>query len=238
MFPTEKEESLLCMQSHNGMIFTTGMSAGHVHMHAMHRPEVADALLKYERNFFTMLDAYCPAETHWTLKAPSYAPYFGKLFAHYPDARVVVTHRHPSKNFASACRTVESTVLPFDREGSLDKLRLARMVEEEYRIFWSRPLEFRQANPQYESQIMDCMYQDLFRDPIGMVKRIYEKFDIEYTREFESRMRTYLANNQQGKHGRHKYSNEEYGVDPHALYLRNKAYFDHYGFKAEPGRAD
>ena len=128
--------------------------------------------------------------------------------------------------------------MPFDCDGSLDKIRLGSMVQEEMRIFLSRPLEFRQKNPQRESQIVDCMYQDLFRDPIAMVKRIYQKFDLEYTPEFESRMQRYLADNQQGKHGRHKYSNEEYGIDPQRLYENNKAYFDHYGFKADAGSAD
>ena len=236
--PTEQEESLIYMQFHNGLPSMNAGSAGRHCMQSMNQPEVADALFKYERNFFTMLDAYCPVKSHWTLKAPAYAAYFGKMLDYYPDARVVVTHRHPSKNFASICRLMETYLLPFDCDGSLDKIRLGSMTQEEMCIFLSRPLAFRQANPQRESQIVDCMYQDLFRDPIAMVKRIYQKFDIEYTPEFESRMQRYLADNQQGKHGRHKYSNEEYGIEPRRLYENNKAYFDHYGFKADASSAD
>lgn len=51
-------------------------------------------------------------------------------------------------------------------------------------------------------------------------------------------MKIYLENNEQGKYGRHKYTNEEYGIDPDSPYERNKTYFDRYGFKAEPGNAD
>lgn len=234
----EKEESLIYMMAHNGISVMNSLEAGRTYFQSAHRPEVADPVMKYERNFFTMLDAYAPARSHWTNKAPAYAGFFGKIFEHYPDARVVVTHRHPSKNFASVCRLLESWTLPFDRNGSFDKPRFGRMAADEFAIFLSRPLAFRQTNPQREPQIVDCMYQDLFHDPIGMVKKIYARFDLEYTQEFETRMKSYLENNKQGKYGRHKYTNEEYGIDPDALYEKNKAYFDRYGFKAEPGNAD
>ena len=236
--PLEKEESLAFMQFHNGMNILNGIGAGREYFRSMNQPDVANALLKYERNFFTMLDAYCPARSHWTLKAPEYAAYFGSIFDHYPDARVVVTHRHPSKNLASVCRFFETWLLPFDMDGSFDKLRFARFVQDEFSAFLTVPMEFRQANPQREAQIADCMYQDLFRDPIAVVKNIYAKFDLEYTPEFERRMKRYLAENQQGKYGRHKYSNAEYGIEPHLLYQQNKTYFDFYGFKPDADSAD
>lgn len=235
---TEREESLIYMLAHNGISVMNSMHAGRTYFRSAYQPDVADAVMKYERNFFTMLDAYAPAKSHWTNKAPSYAPYFGKIFEHFPNARVVVTHRHPSKNFASLCRLLESWLLPFDRDGSFDKHRLGRMVQKECAAHLSAPLTFRQRNPRYESQIVDCNYQDLFRDPIGMVKNIYAKFNLEYTEEFEDRMKLYLAQNKQGKYGRHKYTNEEYGIDPESLNEENRDYFNHYGFEAEPGNAD
>lgn len=234
----EREESFIYMLAHNGISIMNGMEAGRQYFRAAHQADVADAVMKYERNFFTMLDAYAPAKSHWINKSPTYAPQFRKVFEYFPDARVVVTHRHPSKNFASLCRLFETWLLPFDRDGSFDKLGLGKMVQEEWAVYLSSPLAFRQANPDYESQVMDCLYQDLIRDPIGMVRSIYAKFDLEYTDEFEECMKTYLEHNKQGKYGRHEYSNEEYGIDPHSLYERNRAYFDRYGFDAEPGSAE
>ena len=63
-----------------------------------------------------------------------------------------------------------------------------------------------------------------------IVKKIYEKFHIKYTEEFEQRMKIYLENNKQGKYGRHKYSLEEYGLDAQSLYQEFKEYMDHYGY--------
>jgi hypothetical protein len=227
---TEKEESLTYMQLHNGLNIMNAAQVGREYLCSMTRPDVADALMKYERNFFTMLDAYAPAKSHWINKAPPYAPYFAKIFEHYPDARVIITHRHPGKNIASVCRLLESWMLPFDEDGSFDKLRMADILIEGTRGFFTAPLAYRAAHPERESQIVDCLYRDLFRDPIGVVQAIYAKFGLEYTQVFEDRMRVYLANNKQGKYGRHKYSNAEYGIDPEQLYVNLRDYYVKYGY--------
>jgi hypothetical protein len=232
--PLEKEESLIYAQFHCGLNMLNVVAAGRECLRGLFQPEVADALLKYERNFFTMLDAYAPAKTHWTNKAPVYAPYFGKIFEHFPNARVIVTHRHPGKNMASCCRLFESWLVPFDVDGSFDKVRMADIMADVFSLFFNVPLEYRLAHSERESQIEDCPYQELFGDPIGTVKRIYQKFDMEYTKVFEDRMNIYLANNKQGKYGRHRYSNEEYGIDLDKLHERNRRYFEHYGYGRNP----
>ncbi|MBL8633249.1 MAG: sulfotransferase [Myxococcales bacterium] len=235
---TEREESLTYIQLHNGLNVMNAAQAGRSYLHSMMKPEVADALFAYERNFFSMLDAFAPARSHWTNKAPTYAPYFGKIFEHYPDARVVITHRHPGKNIASVCRLLESWMLPFDEEGSFDKIRLGDILLDGLQVIFDAPMAYRIANPQRESQIVDCLYSDLFSDPIGMVRQIYAKFNIPYTAAFEQRMRVYLANNQQGKYGRHKYSNDEYGFDPDRLAERLRGYYSKFGYGTKPQAHD
>lgn len=232
--PVEREESLMYMSFHCGVNVLNGVAAGREFMKQAFQPEVADAILKYERNYFTMLDAYAPAKTHWTNKAPLYAAYLGKLFEQFPRARVVITHRHPGKNMASCCRLFESWLVPFDIDGSFDKIRMGDIMTDTLSVLYNVPLEVRAAHPEREAQIVDCLYHDLFRDPIGTVKRIYDKFNLEYTQTFDDRMNVYLENNKQGKYGRHRYSNDEYGIDRHELYERNKRYFETYGYGPDP----
>ena len=236
--PLEREESLPYLQMHNGLSIMNAPGAGRDFLRSMCQPDVADALLKYERNFFKMLDAYLPARSHWTNKSPHYAIYFGKIFQHYPNARVVMTHRHPGKTMASACRLFESWLVPFDLSGSFDKIRFADIMMDAFRSLYSTPLSYRRATPDRERQIFDCRYLDLVRDPIGIVKSIYERFGLEYSQVFEQRMTSYLEANWQGKHGRHKYSNEEYGIDPQRLYDQNREYFEYYGYRVEPHADD
>lgn len=235
---TEREESFTYILLHNGLNIMNAAQAGRSFLHGMLRPEVGDALFRYERNFFTMLDAYAPARSHWTNKAPTYAPYFAKIFSHYDDARVVITHRHPGKNVASVCRLLESWMLPFDVDGSFDKARLGDILLDGLRVLFDAPMAYRAAHPERESQIVDCLYTELFADPIAMVRSIYAKFDLEYTDEFERRMLAYLAANQQGKYGRHKYSNEEYGFAPEQLAATLHDYYAKYGFCTHPQAQD
>lgn len=235
---TEKEESLVYMQFHNGLTTVSHFQAGRDYVMRMVEPDVAPALFKYEYNFFTMLDAFAPARSHWINKAPSYSHYFAGIFEQYDDARVVLTHRNPAKNAASAARLLESVCVAFDKEGHFDKYKFAKLSTEYWGLTWTRPMAFRRENPDREAQIIDAVYSETFADPIGMVRKIYRHFEMDLTPEFEERMAAYLSNNQQGKHGRHRYSNEEYGIDADALRNQYLAYFEHYGFGSEPAPKD
>ena len=188
------------------------------------------SVFQYERLFFSILDAYKPAKSHWTLKAPNYAPWFPLIFDAYPDARVIVTHRNPLVTLPSYCRLMESWCVPFDRNGSFDKHAFAKLSERFIAASLNTPLQFRNQNPHRQSQIFDCMYAELFSDPIGMVKSVYQKFNLEYTTEFENRMKIYLKENQAGKYGRHNYSLEEYGFSAEEVYQSYRTYMQCYGF--------
>ncbi|NQU06565.1 MAG: sulfotransferase [Calditrichaeota bacterium] len=228
--PTEKEESFSYMLGHNGFSILVGLMAGRAFLDNFFKIEIMRPIFRYERLFFTMLDAYRPAKSHWTLKTPLYAYYFPLILEEYPDARVVLTHRNPLITLPSACRLLESTCIPFDQDGSFDKHRFGQFIQEVTKSVLMVPFNYRKEHPEKEEQIFDCMYEELFSDPIAMVKRIYQKFDLEYTEEFEERIRAYLENNKQGKYGQHKYSLEEYGFNAERLYQENKNYMEHYGF--------
>jgi hypothetical protein len=227
---TEMEEPFLYMLNHNG-IFAMGIpAAGRAYVDDFLKIEDKRPIFRYERLFLTMLDAYRPARSHWTLKAPNYAPYFPMIFEEYPDARVVVTHRNPLMTLPSICRLLESWCIAFDENGSFDKHRFGQFPKVFIEKCLMVPLNYRKEHPEKEEQIFDCMYKELFSDPIAMVKRIYHKFDLKYTKEFEERMKVYLENNKQGKYGRHKYSLEEYGFKKEGIYQEYKDYMEQYDF--------
>lgn len=59
------------------------------------------AIFRYQRLFFTILDAYRSARSHWTLKAPSYALFFPLIFEEYGDAGPGYAVLHGAGNLAS-----------------------------------------------------------------------------------------------------------------------------------------
>lgn len=234
--PDEFEESFTCLLAHNGINIMNMSQSGFGFIDEFLQLQGKAVALRYERLFFTMLDAYCPAPSHWTLKSPLYASLFPLVFEAYPDARVVLTHRHPLVVLPSVCRMMESWCIAADRNGVFDKYRFGEFNQALFGAFATVPLRYREANPEKERQIFDCMYDELFADPIAMVKRIYACFDLEVTPVFEQRMKAYLQNNRQGKYGRHRYSLEEYGIDPERYFESLCDYMDKYGFRSNDTR--
>jgi hypothetical protein len=52
------------------------------------------------------------------------------------------------------------------------------------------------------------------RDSIGTVRRIYDHFYfLQWSDEFEQAMRAWLADNPQGRQGRHSYSLSDFGLE-------------------------
>lgn len=228
---TEMEESFVYALAHNGINEMNGISAGRAHLNDLMAVEGKRALFQYERLFYNMLDAFCPARSHWTLKSPDYTFYFPTIFEEFQGANVVLTHRNPLFTLPSLCRLWESWCIAFDRDSTFDKHQFGQLIKLIQDKYIAVPFEFRRENPEYEGQIFDCIYEEFFADPIALVRNIYKKFNLTYTVEFEERMKIYLKNNQQGKYGRHKYSLEEYGFDAEHLYQEYREYMDHFGFR-------
>ena len=237
---TEPEESLTVMLPANGIFLPNAMLAGRAYLDAaFNRPtEYWPMALRYERLFLTMLDAYRPVASHWTLKAPVYANCFPELFNEFPDAHVVVAHRNPLVTIPSLCRLGESWCAIHDRDGCFNKQRFGSLLVEFSDRLFNQPLEYRAKHPEKEGRIFDCMYDELTADPIAVVRKIYRKFALDYSDEFERKMRHYLAQNSQSQHSRHSYTLEEYGIDPAEFYARNRSYMQRFGFEEHSKRKD
>lgn len=233
---TEMEESLLYMIGHQGIAPLNVVTAGEEFMNDFFDIESKRAIFRYERLFFTILDAYGSARSHWALKAPYYAVFFPLIFEEYRDANVVLTHRNPLVTLPSVCRLLESWCIAMDQDGSFDKHRFGRHVKPLLEAHMTVPLDFREEHPEKEDRIFDCVYEDLFSRPIDVVKRIYRRFDLEYSDVFEERMTRYLENNKQGKYGRHKYTLEEYDFDAESLYQEYRGYMDRFGYGVVEGQ--
>jgi LPS sulfotransferase NodH len=159
---------------------------------------------------------------HWVLKTPAHLLTLDALFAEYPDALVVQTHRAPSQVVASLA-SLECTL----RGASTDAID-PRAQGEEAAALIERMLRAgaasRAAHPQREARFFDLAYPDLVADPVGSVKRLYERFGLELGSEFETRMRAFLAANASDKHGVHSYAPAAFGLDSAQLEQRYAFY--------------
>ena len=71
-------------------------------------------------------------------------------------------------------------------------------------------------------------YADLVKQPIETIRGIYTRFDEPFTPAAHTAMEAYLAGNEQGKHGKHSYNLEEYGLTREGVHAHFKDYIEQY----------
>jgi Sulfotransferase family len=183
---------------------------------------------QYHRSLLQLLGWRCPG-AHWVLKAPRHLLSLDGLLAVYPDARIVQTHRDPLKILPSLC-----SLCRIDREMLADQADRA-----EIGAFWAKRLRDGLEtgtlcrNGAGDGQFLDIHYTELISDPIAAARRVYEHHDYPYSDAFESNMRQWLADNQQHKHGVHRYTLEEYGLDAETVTRDFRAYGEQFGIEQE-----
>lgn len=163
----------------------------------------------------------CTGE-RWVLKAPAHLFGLEALFATYPDAGVILTHRDPLEvagSLASLTATLRSTF-----SDAVDPAEVGAEMTSRWARGMARALRARESGRAAPEQFFDVRYADLVRDPLGTVRRIYAHFDMRLTEAAEDRMRRFLTANPKDKHGRHRYSLGEFGLDPVAERARYRAY--------------
>ncbi|MDE8651109.1 sulfotransferase [Novosphingobium sp. H3SJ31-1] len=171
----------------------------------LHRADYRPAF-RYHKRLLQLLQAEAPGR--WTLKNPWHPLFLDALTEIYPDAQLVMTHRDPAEVLGSI-----GSLIKHVRQVYSDKVDLHRIGEtfvETFRLMIDRQQAFRDKHGQ--DAILDVQYADVMRDPITEVRRIYQRFDEPLTPRALAAMDAYLAANPKGKHGKHDYSLEEYGL--------------------------
>ena len=181
---------------------------------------------RYHRRFLQHLQWGYPAE-RWLLKAPPHLPGLRALFAVYPDADVIVTHRDPLEVVPSIASLHVVLRRTFSR--AVDPLavgpEVSRMLADDIR----RGFAARDDGCAPPERFLDVWYTQLMDDPLAVVRRIYRHFDLPLSAEVEGRMRMYLATNPKDRNGPHVYSLDRFGLDSEVERARYREYWDRCG---------
>jgi hypothetical protein len=172
----------------------------------------------------------CPGE-RWVLKSTGHLWGLAPLFATYPDAGIVMTHRDPLKLIASHASLVSMACSMGSDE--VDPDDVGRRWSRSWESAMRQGIAFRESGQVDESCFFDMHFAELVKDPIAVVGRIYAHFGLELGAEVEERMRRFLVENPQGKHGKHSYTLEQFGLDPAEERERYRFYQEHYGVASE-----
>ncbi|MCW2857797.1 MAG: hypothetical protein JWR52_3412 [Marmoricola sp.] len=185
----------------------------------------------WHRRFLQHLQSEHHAE-RWLLKSPAHLWCLPALVAEYPDAVVIQNHRDPLKVIASISALGASL-----REMTTDSFEvrdLAAQYGEDILLGLDRALEARRNEVFSPGQVIDIRYQDIRRDLVGAVARIYEQIGLELSPEAETRMRDFLARHPGDQAGSLKrYSFAETGLDEGEFRERSRAYQEYFDVESE-----
>jgi hypothetical protein len=177
----------------------------------------------YHRRVAKLLGSTRPPAL-WLFKAPHHKFHLDPIVEAYPDAKFVFTHRDPLKSVPSYASFVGSIFPP--SEGGLDKVRLGREVENHLREGMEAAIAARTRIG--DDRFVDVHHVDLIADPMGTVARVYDFLGLPLTAQVEADIDEWQTANRSGAHGSHRYTPQEYGLDPAEVRDAWRFYTDHF----------
>jgi hypothetical protein len=161
---------------------------------------------------------------HWTLKNPWHPLFLDALTDVYPDAQLVMTHRDPVDVLGSACSLLKAVRPIYTEDMRLEEI--AECLVQTFEQMIARSNAFRDRHG--EDAIFDIQYAAQIKDPLGTMRALYNRFDTPFTAEAQAGMEAMMAYNPQGKHGKHKYTLEEFGLSAKWVRDHFKDYTDRF----------
>ena len=179
---------------------------------------------EYHRRFLQHLQFRRPAR-RWILKAPTHMSAMPGLLSVYPDALFVQTHRTPVDSMASVSSLV--TILRSAFSDAVDPFTICR----EAIHYWSESTEkfLHERDRLAKNRICDVEYEEISRDPIAAVRRIYGHFGWTLSTEAEQRMRILVKSHAARQPGNHRYHLSEFGFSEGEVLSAFASYCQQFG---------
>lgn len=168
-----------------------------------------DGAYRFQTQFLQHLQWNLPRR-RWTVKGCFHQFYLKQLFAAFPDALCIWPHREPVAVHSS---TLAITAVLY---GALTNGRINwREFAAGYLTSMRQALDAVLADPLIEDRrIVHLKFEELSKDPVATLRKVYAQAGFDYTPAFEARMHAWLADraNRPDRYGRYHYSLEPFGL--------------------------
>jgi hypothetical protein len=158
--------------------------------------------------------------TAWSLKTPQHLWHLETMLDFYPDARIVWTHRDPTKVVPSVASLNTSLQRMCSNRG--DPVAIGRDWNDKLHLAVTRGIEF--DDRQTGAWCHHLQYADLVSDPIAAVRALYAHFGREVSPLHARRMQVWMRERHQEVHGRHVYDPADFGLSLDSLAERYAEY--------------
>ena len=165
----------------------------------------------------------------WALKGSDHMLWMGELGRQYPDAKLIWNHRDLSQQLASLA-SVQSILKGLNGHPVSPEARRAqgRKAIDLQQAAVAKAMAAREQLG--EGQFIDVSYHDVLADHVATVERIYDAAGLAMSGRHADAIRAWIADHHQTKHGAHKHSPEEFGMNGDDINAMFAPYTERFGF--------
>jgi hypothetical protein len=149
-------------------------------------------------------------DKRWLLKNPGHIEHLDLLFAVFPDARVIQTHRDPAKAVPSLVSLLMqlNTIM----EGDRSQQRAETMLQREVAKWSSAVRKCDAVRARHPGQVLDVVHADFHADPMGMLDRIYAFIGMDIPDDTRAALARRIDDKPELQHGVHRYDIADFGM--------------------------
>ena len=148
----------------------------------------------------------------WVLKAPHHLLRMDTLLRVFPGAQVIQTHRDPLQSIPSIASFIHTLWSIYSNDAD------PRAAGHEWSTLMNRALrhtmKVREAAPK---QFLDVQFLDTVKQPMEVVKRVYNFIGWTLAPEAERAMTLWLKEDEKSHQGGHDYTPEQFGLSDEQL---------------------
>ena len=151
----------------------------------------------------------------FVLKAPAHTPELRTLVDTFPGAIVVHLHRDIVETIASGASLFATFRATYSDE--VDPIDVGRFQADQTELWLRRARAYGDEPHAGGATILDLAYDELVGSPAAAITRVYEAAGIEPPADTERFVTAYRQAAPAHAHGAHRYTNDDFGLDPDEL---------------------
>ncbi|WP_319456765.1 MULTISPECIES: sulfotransferase [unclassified Mycobacterium] len=184
---------------------------------------------EYQKRYLQVLQSTAPGS--WSLKMPSHSVHIEALLRVFPDARLIWAHRDPYRATGSLANLWKLPKGMTQHPEAVDLEAMGRAAQAQMKEHVERPLRARDRIG--DDRFFHVYYSDMMRDPIDVMRRVYDWAGDPLTSDTEERMQRWLAEHPQDRYGLNTYSLDQYGLTVEQLKPTFAAYLEAFDIELE-----
>ncbi len=150
-------------------------------------------------------------DTRWLLKNPGHVEHLDLLFAVFPDAKVIQTHRDPARcipSLVSLLMQLHPMLEDPARGAQRGEIMLRREVAK-----WANALrKADRVRADHPGQVLDVVHADFHREPMAVLERIYAFIGMDIPDATRAALAQRIEEKPELQHGVHRYDIADYAI--------------------------